>query len=199
MNAELTVVYDGIWKSLKGAVGDVASAYRFPTLASVAADGESAEVRTVVLRAAERAKNRLICYSDSRAPKITQLMSKPVAAWCFFDATAGLQIRVKGETHVEREGDAVETRWAGLDQFGILSYAGGIAPGTRYEGEPNSDILARFQADPGSLRAFARQNFAVITTHVQSVDWLQLSMEGNRRAIFKVDSDGQIEGNWVHP
>lgn len=197
MNAQLTSVYDDIWNALEGAVGDVASAYRFPTLASVAADGQSAEVRTVVLRAAERMENRLICYSDSRAPKIAQFMSKPVAAWCFFDATAGLQIRVKGETHVEQEGDAVEARWAGLDQYGILSYAGGSAPGTPFGGEPNSDLLPRFQADPGSLRAFARQNFAVITTRVQSVDWLQLSMEGNRRAIFSVGGDGLVEGRWV--
>ncbi|MGY6410125.1 MAG: hypothetical protein ACXIUV_03735 [Alkalilacustris sp.] len=77
--ATLPTLHAEAWARLVRGVHDRRAAARHPTLATVAADG-APQLRTVVLRAADRAQARLHVHTDLRSAKVGDLRAEPRAA-----------------------------------------------------------------------------------------------------------------------
>ena len=150
------------------------------SLATLGADGP--EVRTVVLRRADRAAAEIEVHSDARAAKVRALGSDPRAALVLWDAEMRLQVRVRLRCRVLM-GDG--PRWAALSDAARWNYGAEPPPGTPIE------------APDAWRRPKAREGFAAIVGAVEEIDTVLLDPEGHRRALFRA-ADG-FAGRWLSP
>jgi len=174
--AELT---DTLWKELVRATFDKHHEWRVPTLASVGLDG-TPQARTVVLRYADPANRQLHMYTDRRSPKVGELLQRPEAALVFWSKRKSWQLRVQATVTVALTGAVVEAAWRRVEQSAAASdYLSERPPGAPLQ-HADSPV-------PG-------HQLAVLIAEVQSLDWLELSRSGHRRA--RIDPTGMT---WLTP
>lgn len=174
--AELT---NAVWKELVRATHDKHHEWRVPTLASVGLDGWP-QARTVVLRHADPTTHQLHIYTDRRSPKVGELLLRPEATLVFWSRRKSWQLRVQVRVAVEQSGKAVEVAWLRVSQTAAAS-----------------DYLA--EQPPGaplgqSGTVLPSHQLAVLVAEVQTMDWLELSRSGHRRA--RIDPSGLT---WLTP
>jgi hypothetical protein len=180
--ASLQAVEAACWSELACAAHHPDHPWHTPVLATY--DGSRAQARTVVLREIDREQRELLVYTDSRSPKVAQLEAYPQGTLVMWSHPHGWQLRLAVELSVETDGLTVTSRWAKLKLTpAAQDYLSPLAPGTP---------LAE-SASPPPERA-PRGCFAIINARVTHIDWLELSAEGHRRAIF--DATG---ARWVQP
>lgn len=154
--------------------------WRTPVLASVDEDGMP-QARTVVLRDADATAQHLVVYTDQRSPKVSAFVLRPQAMLVFWSKALQWQLRVAADIRVETDGSRVEDAWHRVRQTRAASdYLSPLAPGS-----PAA-------ADCGER---AKQHaLAIIIASVRSIDWLELSAKGHRRALLTRD-----ECKWLVP
>ena len=178
----LPEIETAVWNELAATAGDKAHAWRTPVLATV--NGGAADARVVVLREVAHREKRLVFYTDERAGKVSQLLSHPLGTVVMWSRPLGWQLRCHVRLTLATSGLAAPSRWAKVRLTpAAQEYLSVSPPGTalaemRY---PNSG-------------AVPRDYFAVIDAQVESLDWLELRTDGNRRAIF--DTEG---ARWIQP
>lgn len=199
------------WLEIARAVRDKTHPWRTPVLATVAfgaadavgaeapadalgaspaaADSLRADARLVVLRALDTDRRELLIYTDARAGKVAQLRRHALGTLVLWSPSLGWQLRLSVDLSVHTSGLDVASRWARLKLSpAAQDYLSPLPPGTPTDSVPGRPI-SRPQPDRGTLG-----NFAVITALVQTMDWLELGEQGQRRAVF--DADG---ARWVQP
>ena len=177
----LTLIHSGCWLELGLAVSQRGHGFRRMGLATV--DGETADLRTVVLREVDSGQGTLKFFTDARSPKVRQIQARPSATLMVWCERLGWQLRLRVALTVETSGLAVSSRWARLKLTpAAQDYLSPLPPGT--------------PADPTPLPERAsREYFAVVTATVLAIDWLELHADGNRRAAF----DAAGHGQWLVP
>jgi hypothetical protein len=174
------------WALLHRAVRDRRSALRTPVLASVGADG-AARARTVVLRAIEDAPRLALLHTDVRSAKVAEIEAAPGVTLLAHDPRARLQVRLEARAAVERSGPRIDAARAALSEAALADYAGVLPPGAPLTGH-------RPARDP----SMARQHLAVVILSVQSLETLQHTPEGWRRALGRPDGAGWA-AHWLVP
>jgi hypothetical protein len=168
------------WEELTRASHEREHGWRIMTLATV--ESGRAEARSVTLREAYAATDRLVFFTDDRSPKLQQIQTHPqgtLLAWC---PRLSWQIRLRVALSRETDPHLALSRWARLRLSpAAQDYLSPLAPG-----EPLSEIASE---ERGS-----REHFAMVNAQVESLDWLELHPDGHRRALF--DAEG---GRWVQP
>ena len=159
-----------IWEQLERAPTDRHHAWRMPVLANVDEHG-SPQARTVVLREALEESQRLLVYTDGRSPKALALHAKPDSVLVFWSKALSWQLRVSLRARIETRGSMVEEAWETLRHTAAAAdYFSPLAPGSLM---------------PTPCGETAEQSsFAIIVASVLSIDWLELSAEGHRRALL---------------
>ena len=177
--ATLPAIEAALWQELARATHDRDHEWHTATLATT--DGTLGDARIVVLREADLELRRLVCYSDSRAPKLTQLRSHPIGTLVMWSQRSSWQVRARVRIEIETDGLSVSSRWAQL-RFSPAAqdYLATLPPGATL----GSAVAARGE----------RAHFAVLQADVLAIDWLELHPEGHRRAIF----EGQT-ARWIQP
>lgn len=169
-----------VWTQLQRAVHDKFHEWRAPVLATVDADGLP-QVRTVILRQVDIASHQLTFFTDSRAPKVSQLLAQPKASLLFWSKRLSWQLRVQAQVTVLLEGPRLESVWDNLAQSPTApDYLSLPAPGT---------VLQSSQAAPDSV-----PHIAILVAEVQEIDWLELARSGHRRAQLRGH-----EAQWLVP
>lgn len=158
------------------------------------------ELRTVVLRQAIQASRTLTCYADVRSPKIAEIRADPRVSWLFFHPQQQVQLRFVAQADLHTDDDLADLCWATIPLNRRYHYCAIDDPGTvkaeRSSGLP--DFL--LNRDPTLEESEAgRKNFIVITTQIESLDWLVLSAQGVWRASFLWQADNQLTANWITP
>ncbi len=168
------------WEELARATQEREHGWRIMTLATV--ESGRAEARSITLREAYPAADRLVFFTDDRSRKLQQIQSHPqgtLLAWC---PRLSWQIRLRVQLTREMDQHLAMSRWARLRLSpSAQDYLSSLAPG-----EPLSEIASE---ERGS-----REHFAMVNAQVESMDWLELHPDGHRRALF--DAAG---GRWVQP
>ena len=165
----LAEVEASVWRELAQAVRDKHHGWRVAVLATV--DGEAADARSVVLRDLDEASRTLLIYTDARSPKAAQLAAHPQGTLVLWSEALAWQLRLRVALTLEASGLCVSSRWARLKLTpAAQDYLSPLPPG----------------AELGSAapERQSRDHFAVIAAQVQSVDWLELHPDGQRRALF---------------
>jgi hypothetical protein len=171
---ELSGLLDRVWRHLTRGVADRWHPARHPTLATIGPEGP--ELRTLVLRAAERESARLELHTDMASPKVAQMRSDPRVALHVWIPKDRLQIRIRAQAHVTQGDPELFSR---LPEPAQRNY-GGPVPGTT-EFEPAGD------GDPC--------RFAAIRLRITLIDALVLD-EPHVRAVFAAP---EWRGVWVAP
>jgi pyridoxamine 5'-phosphate oxidase len=178
----LPTLLDQVWARFSRGVHDRHAAARHIALASVSPDG-APQVRTLVLRAADRPTASLRVFTDAQSAKMDDLRTNPQAAVLVWDGAAHLQIRAKARVQI-LTGDATAPFWAKLSDGARLSYGGTPATGAAIP-EALSYHKSR---DPAA--------FTILHLDLQELDILHLGPR-HRRARFT--RAGEWAGSWCVP
>ena len=177
----LPELLDLVWARIEAGVADASAPARTPALATLGEGGP--EIRTLVLRAADRGAGTLDLHADAASAKVAQLRADPRAALHVWDAGASLQLRLRARVEV-LTGEGADAAWARVPEAARANYGGAPAPG-----QP----LARPEAlEPRAERA----RFAVLRCRAKEVEALLLA-DPHRRAVY-ARADG-FAGGWVAP
>jgi hypothetical protein len=180
--SDLAAFHDWAWEVLRRGVADREAAARVMALATVAADG-TPEVRSVILRAADRGAGTVDVHTDARSAKVAALRAMPHAAAVVWDPVTRVQVRLSGEVAV-LQGAAVAGDWDRVPRAARVSYGNDPAPGWPIAGP--EDYVAGEGAGV----------FAVLRLSVAWTDVLHLG-DMHRRALFR-RTDGW-QGQWLSP
>ena len=173
----LPAIEAALWRELLAVPGDARHPWRTPVLATT--DGELGDARTVVLRAANPDKRQLTLFSDARAAKVAQLAAHPLGTLVMWSPALQWQLRLRVRLEAQSDGLAVSSHWARLKLSPTANdYMSALAPGSAID----NALGARGE----------RAHFALIAAEVLAVDWLELHVQGHRRARF---APGQA--NWL--
>ena len=176
----LHLIETSCWHELERAVREREHGWHALSLATVG--DERAEARLVVVREVLASDKALRFYTDARSPKVRQLQAHHRGTLLGWHPRLGWQLRLRVHLSLETDAELVRGRWSQVMHWpSAQDYLAERAPG---------DQIDR----PGS-QAGSRDHFAVVTAHVESMDWLELHAEGHRRAVFC----GPQDARWVVP
>lgn len=185
--ASLPEIEAAIWHQLDSCAHDKQHPWRTPVLATT--DGQLGDARTVVIREVEGEYKRLVVYTDVRSGKVAQLHDHPIGTLVMWSPALGWQLRCRVQVSLDTSGLGVASRWARIKLSpGAQDYLSPLPPGALLDDEE-----AQTPHITGEERG-ALTYFAVMYAEVQSIDWLELHPDGQRRALF--DAQG---GRWLQP
>lgn len=177
-----------IWQQLQRAGVDKHHEWRSPVLVTNGlADDENKiwpEARTVILRSVNLSTKQLVFYTDSRSPKVTQLLANPNAMLVFWSKRLNWQLRIKVTFSVQTEGELVQKTWVVVKQ----SPSAGDYLSVQAPGETLLQIPALHTQAEKNNAQIAKPCFALLTASVIEIDWLALNRAGHQRA--KIDAHG---------
>jgi pyridoxamine 5'-phosphate oxidase len=190
-------VHESCWDLLEEGADSASSAFHTGVLGTV--ERGAPRLRTVVLRAVDRAGAVLYCHTDRRSGKIRQLAETETASWLFYDAHRRVQLRLEGTATVHSDDSVADERWAASAPGSRRCYLVSPGPG-RVLASPGSTLPETLRGRRPSAEEAApgRDNFAVIATRVHLLDWLHLTADGHRRARFRRGADCW-ERHWIAP
>jgi pyridoxamine 5'-phosphate oxidase len=190
-----------IWEMLHKGATDSQHPFYTPALATVSKHG--AAVRTVVLREVDPANRLLVCHTHAASMKVAQLTANPATSWLFYSAPDKIQIRAEGQTTLHHNDEFARRIWEQSRVSSLRGYLTQLPPGAWLIGKPVSGLPAEFE-DRLPTREEAEagwQNFAVIATKIERLDWLYLGEggRGQRRAEFTLQPEGGHSLMWIIP
>lgn len=194
----LSSILADCWSSLDRAVTSRDCGWRLPVLATQAA-GYDVRQRIVVLREVDIARRLVFAHTDLRSPKIAALQNNAWGGWLFYDHAAMSQLQITGTISIHQTDKVADRIWQSEPESSLRGYLAPFPPGTVIDG-PNfnlPDSVVGRVPDRKELKA-GRPNFAVIQCEVKTIEWLQLSRDGNLRAQFRYSED-HVNHEWLAP
>ncbi len=195
----LDTVRTRVWRRLSDAADQPGHPYR--TLTFGTAQNNTPHLRTVILRAVNRAQRRLAFHSDRRSQKIDDIQATGQVAWLGWDRETAEQVRLHGRATVHTDDAVADAMWEEEDPASLDVYAGSTAPGTPVDA-PDDGLDASVQSEPVTRAdvASGRPYFAVVRTVIDEIDWLHLHPDGHYRARYTYNSEADaFEGSWIIP
>jgi pyridoxamine 5'-phosphate oxidase len=184
---DLAASLEMAWQLWGRGTVDRHSAFHAPAVTSVDAEGNP-QARTMILRAVDRETRTMRFHTDVRSAKMLHWKSKPHVCILGYDASKKIQLRVNGRVDLHMTDAVADEAWKNSRPESLAAYGLEMSPGSVVEtpsGAPQFN-------DEG------RENFAVALVHVDSLEWIYLNAEGNRRAIFSW-ANGVLKSNWLQP
>ncbi len=185
---DLAAVEKVIWQLLQEATRSYKAVFHYGTVANV--QNSAPALRTVILRHADALEKKLFFHTDIRSPKVEALQKDNRVSWSFYSEPIKLQVRMTAEARIHYENEVAENAWQKLKPNSHITYSALHAPGLPLTEHTN---VAALEGDFNLLQ-FAKSNFAVVETSIQTIDFLFLHHAGNRRAFFNCASG---ERYWV--
>ncbi|MDA9555840.1 pyridoxamine 5'-phosphate oxidase family protein [Pelobium sp.] len=191
-------ILEDCWHRLVKGTQSAKHPFHCPTLGTF--NSGDIELRTVVLRKVIPSERTIIFHTDKRSPKITQLEKHNQLGWLFYDDKARIQIRIKAKAIIHYQDDLALSRWKDSRLESRRCYLVESAPSTFID-SPSDGLpenltvkdLTEENVAPGY------QNFTVVKTVVNEIDWLFLNHSGHRRARFFYEDGKEIRKEWVLP
>ena len=177
----VSVFVDEALKTIQRGTVDRKSAFKLPVLSSYSEN--KIFQRIVVSRKYNELDHALLIYTDHESKKYSQLKSNPSCSLLFWDSRKRLQVQVTGTASFL---DDKTTFWEKLSETQKKDYS--IEP---YPGEkiPKADSYSHGNTN---------DRFEVLSIKFNSLDILELSPEGHRRAKSILNKNDR-EDFWVAP
>ena len=171
--------------------------FHWPVLGSTGKDGSS--LRTVILRQFRWPERILICHTDARAAKAQEIANFANVSWLFYHPKKKIQLRISGPATLHTYDVIADQQWTRTKITSRLNYCTRQPPGTPID-KPSSGLpdflLNRI---PTLLESeIGRKHFMSIACRIDTLDWLVLSVMGNRRARFIWDKN-RLSYSWLVP
>lgn len=192
--ASLENILDWCWRALSAG----ALSARHPYHLGVVATGRN-QARTVVLRRVEPKQRQVLCHSDFRSRKVTELARDSAVGWLFYDMDSKVQLRLEGTAEVHHDDSLADTQWSAARLMSRRCYLADPAPGAaspHWDPGLSAELLKRAPSAPESESG--RENFCVIATRVTALEWLHIAAQGHGRARFEWTESG-LDASWLIP
>ena len=195
----LPAVEDAAWALLAEGVSNRHAPAHKPVVATVDREGLP-RARVVVLRRVDRPARLMAFNTDIRSDKVSDLRHCPRINLVFYDPAAKTQVRVFGQATVHHRDSAADTAWETATVLARRCYNCAPGPGALADkaasGLPPPLIGRAFDGDDV---AAGRDNFCTVHIIVHRIDWLYLTVDGNRAARFEWDDGGAVTASWRIP
>lgn len=157
-------------------------------------------MRTVVLRRVDKDTQKIYFHTDVRSEKIKDIRSTQKLSWLFYDQAYRTQIRMSGNTIVHHMDDLAKEHWIKTAHYSRRCYLQNEIPGTRVEGfqavEKGVKTNMKYTMEESEV---GFQQFAVVETQVNWMEWYYTHSTGNRRAIFTYEGNMLKDSYWIAP
>ncbi len=193
----LNAVLEETWSMLRNGVNRPDDPFHWPVLGTAVMEGS--RLRTVILRGFDETQRRLVCHTDARAQKVGEIYAAANVSWLFYHPERKVQLRICGPATLHSDDRLAEEQWKDTKSTSRLNYCTVEPPGTAIDGPSSglpdflrNKVLTLLDSQRG------RRNFMVIACQIETLDWVRLSILGNRRARFIWDENG-LTSSWLVP
>ena len=177
----VSIFIDDALKTIQRGTVDRKSPFKLPAL-STSTDNKVFQ-RIVVARRFIEHDQSLIIYTDHESQKYHQLKTNPLCSLLFWDSKKRLQVQVAGEAYFL---DDKLDYWDKLNENQKKDYVINPLPGTEISSADNYSYDS------------AEHRFEVISIHFKTLDVLELSPDGHRRAKSILNKNGRKDF-WLAP
>ena len=186
-----------IWQMITDGVVNRHSSFHIPVMINSSENNNNG--RIVVLRNANSDQHTIRFHSDIRSPKVNNLKKNSKVFFIFYDKEEKIQLRVSGDAIINYKNNITRTSWEKTAHMSRKCYLAAYAPGTVSE-KPTSGVSDKVENLKYTLEESESgyENFCVIETKIDSIEWLYLAAKGHRRAKFEY-SKNNIKKNWLTP
>ncbi len=194
---DLNFVEELCWKLLAYGASNRKSPMRNVVIGS-AVDGK-AYMQTVTLRRVEVAERKVFFHTDIRSEKIKVIAQSGHLSWLAHDSENRSQVRLYGKTVIHHRDALCAERWKNTKHPSRRAYLLPEGPGVKIEGsEPYTNpYFENFDyTDEESEAGF--ENFVVVETTVEWMDWYYTHSKGNRRASFEYEKGVLKTAGWLY-
>ncbi len=192
---DLNFVEELCWKLLSYGASNRKSAMRNVVIGS-AVDGKS-YMQTVTLRRVENEERKVFFHTDIRSDKIEFIKDAGCLSWLAHDPENRSQVRLYGKTVIHHRDALCAEHWAKTKHPSRRCYLSTEGPGTKMDSSvPFVDSrLERFDYTMEESEA-GFENFVVVETTVDWMDWYYTHRRGNRRADFEYENGLLKKADW---
>jgi len=194
---DLNKTYLKIWDLLENGLVNRDAQFHIPVF--ITGDQNKFDGRIIVLRGINQKEKKIWFHSDIRSKKVKVLKSNSQASFLFYDKIEKIQLRIFGSTKINYKNEISKKSWKKTAHMSRQCYLGNNAPGTEAIG-PTSGLTNDIDNLKYSLEEseIGYENFCVIETFVESIEWLYLAAKGHRRAFFNLKNT-IVEKKWITP
>lgn len=183
------------WIQLVNGAVKSRSPFHTPCVATLI-NGE-VSMRTIVLRKAIPLLKELRFHTDIRSNKWREIQDNNSISALFYDASARIQIRVKGKAILHFNDTMTSEAWQKTTLSSRRCYLTQASPSS-FSAIPTSGLTEEVEQENLTLAEseVGAQNFGIVSIQVESLEWLWLNHAGHRRALFDYIQDSY---RWMIP
>jgi len=176
------------WSRLVTGATKSKDSFHTPSIATL--NHGEVSMRTVVLRKSIPSERVLRFHTDIRSNKWAELALNNSISALFYDASARIQLRVKGKAILHVNNDLSREAWEKTTMSSRKCYLTEFSPSSLVS-SPTSGLAEAIEQENFSLleSEVGYQNFGIVSILVESIDWLWLNHAGHRRAFFDYKKD----------
>jgi len=191
------LIFDEIWTLLARGVVDRSEDFRLPTV--IVNKGEFSDGRIVVLRGAFKDKRVLRFHTDLRSSKISALKNNNNIYFLFYNKKRKIQVRAKGVATIHYQDEVTKEAWAKTQVISRKCYLASQAPGSVSD-TPHPGYPKELEGKNPNIEdtEIGFDNFCVIESKINEMEWLYLASQGHRRAKILI-KDQKIITDWLTP
>ncbi len=178
-----------IWSCLKEGENKKNPYFNNPTFGTIR--DNNINIRTLVLRKVLKSKKLIFLFTDIRSKKITDIIKKPTCILHVYDPNQKIQIQIQGNAYILKDKRTYHKEWLKMNTLSKLNYLNKKKPGLKIK---KSDDYNYFFLKNKDLPS---ENFAIIKIKIDTIEWLYLRREGNRRAFFNYTN--KPSKHWLNP
>ena len=194
---DLDKIYLKIWDLLEDGLKNRNSPFHIPVF--INGNQNKFDGRIVVLRGVDKKEKKIWFHSDIRSNKIKILRLNSQGNFLFYDKSEKIQLRISSYIKINYKNETTKKSWKKTSLMSRQCYLGVNAPGVN-SNEPTSGLTKNIDNLKYSLEESENgyQNFCVIETFVETIEWLYLAAKGHRRAYFNLKNNS-LEKKWLIP
>ncbi len=177
---------------------DPAHSFRKPVLVTLGLEGIPG-ARTIILRDIVWEARQVRLHTHILSTKISEIRENPDVTLIFYDPVCEIQLQLIGRASIHTDDGFADDAWDRASPPSRRAYLASGRPGAPMS-VPTSGLPADVEGiiPPMERLAEGRGNFAAIRIIYHQMDWLFLSVSGNRRAqgVFENENWGTT---WLVP
>lgn len=190
-------ILEGSWSMLRRGADRFNDPFHWPVLGTLGKD--CCSQRSVILRQLILPERILVCNTDARARKVIEIKNNPKVSWLFYHPKKKIQLRISGRAELHTDDAFADKQWTATPVPSRLNYCAESAPGTSVD-KPTAGLPDFLMNKLPTLMNTekGRKHFLTISSTIDSIDWLSLSILGNRRARFEW-RENELTSTWLIP
>jgi pyridoxamine 5'-phosphate oxidase len=156
-----------------------------------------ANIRMVVLRKASATEKTISLYTDIRSSKWEELQINQSIGWLFYDHESRIQIRLSGKASLHQNDELANHSWDNVNMNSRKNYSSILIPSSEIN-DPK-DILQQNGDTTPKNNEEGRENFGVVVTTINWMEWLWLNPGCHYKAKFNYNNNGDFTSSWLVP